>query len=79
MNFIQRVKAAFSGKKQPKHVPAVPATVPKPKKPHPEKPARGPRFEEGPKRVAGEPEVWRGGPHKKRGEHHPPAHPHPHH
>ena len=78
MNFIQRVKAVFNGKKQSKHVPAVPATVPKPKKPHPEKPARGPRFEEGPKRVAGEPEVWRGGPHKKRGEHHPPAHPHPH-
>ena len=79
MNFIQRVKAVFNGKKQPQHVPAVPATVPKPKKPHPEKPARGPRFEEGPKRVAGEPEVWRGGPHKKRGEHHPPAHPHPRH
>ena len=79
MNFIQRVKAAFSGKKQPKHVPAVPATVPKPKKPHPEKSPRGPRFEEGPKRLAGEPEVWRGGPHKKRGEHHPPAHPHGHH
>jgi ATP-dependent RNA helicase RhlB len=77
MNFIQRVKAAFGGKKQSKHVPAVPPTVPKPKKPHPEKP-RGPRFEEGPRRVAAEPEVWRGGPRKKRGEHHPPAQPHPH-
>ena len=79
MNFFQRVKAVFNGKKTAKHAPAVPPTVPKPKKPHPEKPARGPRFEEGPKRVAGEPEVWRGGPRKKRGEHHPPAHVHGHH
>ena len=78
MNFIQRVKAAFSGKKSPKHVPAVPSTVPPPKKPHPAKPARGPRFVDGPKPVS-EPEVWRGGPRKKRGEHHPPAHPQPHH
>ncbi|HAL93127.1 MAG TPA: ATP-dependent RNA helicase RhlB, partial [Verrucomicrobia bacterium] len=80
MNFIQRVKAAFNGKKTPKHVPAVPANVPPPKKPHPPKPARGPRFEEGPKRATtAEPEVWRGGPRKKRGEHHPPAHPRGHH
>lgn len=80
MNFIQRVKAAFNGKKTAKHVPAVPATVPPPKKPHLEKPARGPRFEEGPRKAAsGEPEVWRGGPRKKRGEHHPPAHPQGHH
>lgn len=79
MNFIQRVKAAFSGKKATKHVPAVPATVPKEKKPHAEKAPRGPRFEEGPKRIQAEPEVWRGGPRKKRGEHHAPAHPHPHH
>ena len=79
MNFIQRVKAVFSGKKA-KHVPAVPANVPKPRKPHVEKPAHGPRFEEGPRRVGtAEPEVWRGGPHKKRGEHHSPAHPHGHH
>ena len=78
MSFIQRVKAVFSGKKASKHVPAVPSTVPKEKKPHAEKPARGPRFVDGPKRTA-EPEVWRGGPRKKRGEHHPPAHPHPHH
>ncbi len=78
MNFIQRVKAAFSGKKPVKHVPAVPANVPKEKKPHAEKAARGPRFEDGPKRVS-EPEVWRGGPRKKRGEHHPPAHVHGHH
>lgn len=79
MNFIQRVKAAFSGKKAVKHVPAVPAALPKPKKPRPAKPARGPRFEEGPKRSAAEPEVWRGGPRKKRGERHPPAQPHGHH
>ena len=78
MNFIQRVKQAFSGKKTSKHTPAVPASVPPPKKPHLEKP-RGPRFEEGPRKPAAEPEVWRGGPHKKRGEHHPPAHPHGHH
>lgn len=78
MSFIQRVKAAFSGKKAAKHVPAVPATVAKPKKPHLEKPARGPRFEEGPKRITAEPEVWRGGPRKKRGEHHPPAQPQGH-
>ena len=43
MNFIQRVKQAFSGKKTSKHTPAVPASVPPPKKPHLEKP-RGPRF-----------------------------------
>ena len=78
MNFFSRVKEVFSGKKAAKHVSAVPPTVPKAKKPHAEKPGRGPRFEEAPKRTA-EPEVWRGGPHKKRGEHHPPAHPHPHH
>ena len=74
MNFIQRVKAAFSGKKASKHVPAVPSTVPKEKKPHVEKAARGPRFVEGPK-VVSEPEVWRGGPRKKRGEHRPAAAP----
>ena len=78
MNFIQRVKAAFSGKKASKHVPAVPSTVPKEKKPHAEKAARGPRFVEGPK-VVSEPEVWRGGPRKKRGEHHPAVAPAPAH
>ena len=77
MNFIQRVKAVFNGQKA-KHAPAVPATVPSPKKPHPDKSRRGPRFEEAPRRSA-EPEVWRGGPHKKRGEHHPAAQPHGHH
>ena len=77
MNFIQRVKAVFNGQKS-KHAPTVPAAVPPPKKPHPDKARRGPRFEEAPRRAA-EPEVWRGGPHKKRGEHHPPAHPHGHH
>ncbi len=80
MNFIQRVKAAFSGKKSAKHIPAVPSNVPKPKKPHAEKAVRGPRFEEGPRKAPpSEPEVWRGGPRKKRGEHHPPAHVHGHH
>ncbi len=49
MSFIQRVKGAFSGKKKVKHVPAVPASVPKAKKPHVEKSARGSRFEEGPR------------------------------
>ena len=60
------------------HAPAVPPSVPAPKKPHPEKPGgRGHRGEPAGRR--GEPEAWRGGPHKKRGEHHPPAHPHGHH
>ena len=77
MNFIERVKAVFGGKKA-KHVPAVPSTVPKAKKPHPEKPARGPRFEEGPKRTV-EPEVWRSGQHKKRSPHAPPPQPKRHH
>ena len=77
MNFFQRVKAVFGGNKSSKHIPAVPATVPPSKKPHPEKAPRGPRFEEGPKRVV-EPEVWRSGSRKKRMEAHPPAHPHGH-
>ena len=79
MNFIQRVKQVFGGGKA-KHVPAVPAAVPKAKKPHPEKAPRGPRFEDGPRRApAGEPEVWRGGPHKKRSPHAPPPPPRRHH
>ena len=79
MNFIQRVKQVFGGGKA-KHAPAVPAAVPKAKKPHPEKAPRGPRFEDGPRRApAGEPEVWRGGPHKKRAPHAPPPQPRRHH
>jgi ATP-dependent RNA helicase RhlB len=77
MSFIQRVKAVFNGKKA-KHAPAVPPTVPKAKKPHAEKPVPAARPEKKNPR-ANDPAVVRGGPHKKRGEHHPPAHPKRHH
>jgi len=78
MNFIQRVKAAFNGKKGSKSAPEVPASLKSKKKPHAQKPRRGPRFvDEAGKAV--EPAKARGGPHKKRGPHHPPAKPHGHH
>jgi ATP-dependent RNA helicase RhlB len=78
MNFIQRVKAAFNGKKGSKSAPEVPANLRSKKKPHAKKPHRGPRFiDEAGKAV--EPAKARGGPHKKRGPHHPPAKPHGHH
>ena len=70
MNFFQRVKAVFNGRKAP-HAPAVPATVPKAKKPHAEKPPAGGRPEKKNPR-ANEPAIVRGGPHKKRFPHAPP-------
>ena len=71
MNFIERVKAVFGGKKA-KHVPAVAPAVSKDSKPRAEKAPRGPRFEEGPKKAA-ESETWRSGQHKKRSPHGAPA------
>ena len=78
MNFIQRVKAVFSGKKA-KHAPAVPAALPKAKKPHSDKSApAGPRPEKKNLRV-NDPAAVRGGPHKKRSPHAPPPQPRRHH
>ena len=70
MNLFQRVKAVFNGRKVA-HAAAVPATVPKAKKPHGEKPPAGGRPEKKNPR-ANEPAVVRGGPHKKRMPHAPP-------
>jgi len=77
MNFIQRVKAVFNGKKA-KHAPAVPPSVPKAKKPHAEKPPHGARPEKKNPR-ANDPAVVRGGPHKKRKPHAAPEPPRRHH
>ncbi len=76
MSFIQRVKNVFSGRKAP-HAPAVPPTVPKPPKPHPKKSSAVARtVEKNPR--ANDPAKVRGGPHKKRGQHHPPPQPRRH-
>ena len=70
MSFIQRVKAAFNGKKAP-HTPAVPSAVPKAKPPQadppPKRGARPPK----PNPRANDPQVVRGGPRKKRKPHAP--------
>ena len=70
MSFIQRVKAAFNGKKAP-HTPAVPSAVPKAKPPQadppPKRGARPPKTNP----RANDPQVVRGGPRKKRKPHAP--------
>ena len=76
MSFIQRVKSMFGGKKA-RHVPAVPATVPRSSKPHAEKPPHGGRPEKKNPR-ANDPAAVRGGPHKKRSPHAPPPQPRRH-
>ncbi len=76
MNFIQRVKQVFGGKKN-KHVAAVPPTVPKARKPHGEKPA-SPAGAEKKNPRGGEPLPARG-PRNKRSPHAPPPPPRRHH
>jgi len=77
MSFIQRVKTLFNGGKS-KHAPAVPPTVPKARKPHPDKSGAAPRPEKKNPR-ANDPQAVRGGPRKKRKPHAPPPQPRRHH
>jgi len=77
MSFIQRVKTLFNGRKS-KHAPAVPPTVPKARKPHPDKSGAAPRPEKKNPR-ANDPQTVRGGPRKKRKPHAPPPQPRRHH
>lgn len=68
MSFIQRVKAAFNGKKAP-HTPAVPAAVPKAKPSHSDESSRGGKRSPKKNLRANDPQVVRGGPRKKRKPH----------
>lgn len=70
MNFIQRVKSAFGGKKAP-HTPAVPSAVPKAKPPHVDKPPKSGARPKKKNPRANDPQVVRGGPRKKRKPHAP--------